>query len=100
MTRLLLRFFAVYFVLVVATPTNCQAASIVVNEYKNSSGSSLGGAKMITDEYIEFVLTEDMTVAQLAALTFGDSNDATATLQGVFQLFQRLDWLLGLDLCQ
>lgn len=85
MTRLLLRFFAVYFVLVVATPTNCQAASIVVNEYKNSSGSSLGGAKMITDEYIEFVLTEDMTVAQLAALTFGDSNDATATLQGVFQ---------------
>ena len=62
-----------------------RAASIMVNEYKNSNGSALGGVKMLTDEYLEFVLTQDMTVSQLSALTFGDSNDATALLQGVFQ---------------
>jgi len=85
MPRPFLRYFAVYFVLVATTFATSRAASIVVNEYKNSNGSALGGAKMITDEYIEFVLTADMTVAQLAALTFGDSNDTTSTLQGVFQ---------------
>lgn len=86
MTRLLFRYLALYFVLVATTVATSRAASIVVNEYKNSNSSDLGGTKMITDEYIEFVLTSDMTVAQLAALTFGDSNETTSTLQGVFQL--------------
>ena len=85
MTRLLPNLFTVFAVAVSITPVTSQAASIVVNEYKNSSSTTLGGTKMVTDEYLEFVLTEDMTVSQLAALTFGDSNESTSTLQGVFQ---------------
>lgn len=65
-------------------PCRAPAAAIMVNEYKNSNSNTLG-AKMVNDEYVEFVLTQDMTVAQLAALTFGDSNDTTSTIQGVFQ---------------
>ena len=68
----------------ITLPATSRAAAIMVNEYKNSNTNTLG-ARMTTDEYVEFVLTQDMTVAQLAALTFGDSNDTTSTIQGVFQ---------------
>jgi hypothetical protein len=56
----------------------------MVNEYGNTGGSIASGTKMTTDEYIEFILTENMTPAQLAALTFGDSNATTSSLEGVF----------------
>jgi hypothetical protein len=80
--RHLLLLIAVYFVLVGATASG---ASIMVNEYKNSNGNVSGSTKMVGDEFFEFVLTENWTAAQLAGLTFGDSNSDTSTLQGVFQ---------------
>jgi hypothetical protein len=40
---------------------------------------------MATNDYIEFTLTQNMTSASLAALTFGDSNSSTSTFSGVFQ---------------
>ena len=61
------------------------AQSIIVNEYYNGSGTVSAGSRMVSDEYIEFAITQRMTSAQLAALTFGDSNDTTSALQGVFQ---------------
>ncbi len=60
----------------------------MVNEYRNTGGSVGPGTKMVRDEYIEFVITESTTSASLAALTFGDSNDATSMLQGVFRFDQ------------
>jgi hypothetical protein len=72
------------------------AAGIMVNEYRNGSGSTGPGTKMAREEYIEFVITEETTSASLAALTFGDSNDATSMLQGVFSFDKTaLDQALG-----
>lgn len=62
-----------------------QAASVMVNEFYNGSGTVAAGTKMTRDEYIEFVITAPTTAAELAQLTFGDSNDATTQLQGVFK---------------
>ncbi|MBL9134120.1 MAG: hypothetical protein JNG86_23100 [Verrucomicrobiaceae bacterium] len=65
-----------------------QAASIMVNEYRNGSSTAGPGTKMVRDEFIEFIITENTSAASLAALTFGDSNDATSMLQGVFRFDQ------------
>lgn len=62
-----------------------EAVSVMVNEFWNGSGSQGPGTKMARDEYIEFVITQTTTAAELASLTFGDSNDSTTALQGVFQ---------------
>lgn len=60
----------------------------MVNEYYNGSAAVGVGTKMARDEYIEFVIVEKTSSANLAALTFGDSNDATSLLQGVFKFDQ------------
>lgn len=60
----------------------------MVNEYYNGSASVGVSTKMARDEYIEFVITEKTSAASLAALTFGDTNDATSQLQGVFKFDQ------------
>lgn len=57
----------------------------MINEFYNGSGAVAPGTKMARDEYIEFVIVAPTTSSQLAAMTFGDSNDATSQLQGVFQ---------------
>jgi hypothetical protein len=62
------------------------AATLVVNEYWNGSGNPAGATKMNSDEYIEFVLGERATAAQLAQLSFGDSNDNGNSLRSVFRL--------------
>jgi hypothetical protein len=68
--------------------TQLEASSIMVNEYYNGSASVGVGTKMARDEFIEFVIVEKTSSASLAALTFGDSNDATSQLQGVFRFDQ------------
>lgn len=60
----------------------------MVNEYRNGSSTVGPGTKMVRDEYIEFVITENTSAASLASLTFGDSNDATSMLQSVFRFDQ------------
>lgn len=62
-----------------------RAASIVVNEYRNGGGMPSGSTKFSRNSYIEFVITQDMTAAELAALTFGDTNGMTSALNGVFR---------------
>ena len=69
-------------------PSQLPAAAIMVNEYRNTGGTVGPGTKMVRDEYIEFVITESTTAASLASLTFGDANDATSMLQGVFRFDQ------------
>ncbi len=58
---------------------------IRVNEFYNGTGLVTLGTKMASDEYIEFVIVDKATAADLAALTFGDTNDTTSKLGGVFQ---------------
>jgi hypothetical protein len=60
----------------------------MINEYYNGSGAVGVGTKMARDEFIEFVIVEKTSSASLAAMTFGDSNDATSLLQGVFKFNQ------------
>ena len=60
----------------------------MVNEIYNGSGSATAGTKMASDEYIEFVIVEKTTSAQLAAMTFGDTNSSTSQLKSVFQFDQ------------
>ena len=60
----------------------------MVNEYYNGSAAVGTGTKMARDEYIEFVIVEKTSSASLAAMTFGDTNDATSLLQGVFKFDQ------------
>lgn len=69
-------------------PAQLLGAGIMVNEYYNGSGTVGPGTKMARDEFIEFVIVQETTAASLAAMTFGDSNDATSQLQGVFQFDQ------------
>ena len=69
-------------------PVQLWGAAIMVNEYYNGSGSVGPGTKMVKDEFIEFVITETTTASSLATLTFGDSNDATSQLGGVFHFDQ------------
>lgn len=58
--------------------------SVMINEYGNGNGTVAAGTKMSRNEYIEFVIVEKTSSSALAAMTFGDSNDATSMLQGVF----------------
>ncbi len=60
----------------------------MINEYLNGRGSVSASTRMVSDEYIEFTITQNMTSEALSALTFGDSNTATSALQGVFQFDQ------------
>ncbi len=69
-------------------PAQLLGAGIMVNEYYNGSGTVGPGTKMVKDEFIEFVITEPTTASSLASLTFGDSNDATSQLGGVFHFDQ------------
>ncbi len=81
-----LRILALLCLCCAATPSG--AVSIMVNEYWNGSAAVNPATKMAADEYIEFVIVEQSTAAQLAALTFGDANAATSQIQGVFQFDQ------------
>lgn len=65
-----------------------RAATLMVNEYYNGSSNQTLGTKMTADDYIEFVVGERVTAAQLAALTFGDTNDNTRNLRSVFRFDQ------------
>lgn len=58
--------------------------SVMINEYSNGNGTVAAGTKMSRNEYIEFVIVEKTSSAALASMTFGDANDATSLLQGVF----------------
>ena len=67
----------------------------MVNEYRaGTSGPTT--ARMANDDFIEFVLTEDATSADLAALTFGNTTHQTNTIISVFQFDQAtLDGVLA-----
>lgn len=67
-----------------ALPLCASGAAIMVNEYKNTGGSA-DGTKMVIDEYIEFVLTKNLTATDLAGFVFGDSNTSTSSLVSAFQ---------------
>jgi len=58
---------------------------LMINEYRNGKGSVSTSSRMVSDEYIEFAITKNMTSDALSALTFGDSNSATSALQSVFK---------------
>lgn len=60
----------------------------MINEYGNGNGTVAPGTKMSRNEFIEFVIVEKTSSAALSAMTFGDSNDATSMLQGVFSFDQ------------
>ncbi len=79
------RFVAIAILCLSLLPIPGRAVSVMVNEFYNGSGAIGGGTKMARDEYIEFVIVEQATSADLAKLTFGDTNSATSQLQGVFQ---------------
>lgn len=64
------------------------SVGIKVNEFYNGTGAVSPGTKMASDEYIEFVIIDKATAAELAGLTFGDTNDTTSKLSGVFQFDQ------------
>lgn len=66
-------------------PAQLCGADIMINEYYNGSGTVGPGTKMVRDEFIEFVITAPTTASSLATLTFGDSNDATSQIGGVFR---------------
>lgn len=65
-------------------PLRLLGVSVMINEYGNGNGTVAPGTKMSRNEFIEFVIVEKTSSAALAAMTFGDSNDATSMLQGVF----------------
>lgn len=56
----------------------------MVNEYWNSNGGPSRGSKMARNEFIEFVIVEATSAAELAAMTFGDTNNGTSKLNSVF----------------
>ena len=65
-------------------PLRLLGVSVMINEYGNGNGTVAPGTKMSRNEFIEFGIVEKTSSAALAAMTFGDSNDATSMLQGVF----------------
>ncbi|MDB6075491.1 MAG: hypothetical protein JWO89_3131 [Verrucomicrobiaceae bacterium] len=69
-------------------PLTGRSLGIKVNEFYNGTSAVSPGTKMASDEYIEFVIVDKTTAAELAALTFGDTNDTTSKLSGVFQFDQ------------
>ena len=76
--------YTLIFNLLAITAANA-AGGMVVNEYYSGSVGTIGSTAMAGDDYIEFALTQNMTSAALAALTFGDSNSSTSAFGGVFQ---------------
>jgi hypothetical protein len=66
-------------------PPTLLGVNVMVNEYCNGAGTVTPGTKMSRDEYLEFVIVDRATPAELSALTFGDANDATSMMQGVFK---------------
>ncbi len=54
------------------------ASPIIVNEFRRADG-------FIDTEYIEFLLTQDQTAAQLESLYFGDSTASTAAKYGIYK---------------
>ena len=79
---------AIFLTCAVLLPSQLVGVGVMINEYRNGSGTALRGTKMVRDEYIEFVITENTSAAELAALTFGDSNDGTSMIQSVFSFDQ------------
>lgn len=65
--------------------TKVHAVTLMVNEYSNGVLPALPFTKFASGEFIEFVVGENSTAAELAALTFGDANNATSQLRSVFQ---------------
>ena len=61
---------------------------IMVNEFNVGTGGIVNGTKMSSNEYIEFVITQTTTAAQLASLTFGDTNNGTSRLNAAFTFDQ------------
>lgn len=59
----------------------------MVNEYRITNGGGLTNS-MATGEFIEFVLTADATPADLANLSFGDTNHQTSQINSVFAFDQ------------
>ncbi len=59
----------------------------MVNEYRAATGGPTT-ARMSDNDFIEFVLTEDATSAELAGLTFGNTTHQTSTIISVFQFDQ------------
>ena len=80
--------FAIAFWCLALLPAQLMGAAIMVNEYYNGSGLVGPGTKMVSDEFIEFVIVQESTAASLASLSFGDSNEATSQLQAVFHFDQ------------
>jgi hypothetical protein len=66
---------------------SASAVGLMVNEYRTGTGTGVT-AKMARDDFIEFVLTTNATAAELAALTFGDTNTTTSRLNSVFRFDQ------------
>ena len=60
------------------------AGPIVVNEY-GSGIFAADATHMATTDYIEFAITQNVTSATLAAMSFGDSNANTSQIQGIFK---------------
>jgi hypothetical protein len=58
---------------------------IAIQEYNNINGNGGTSTKFAGSEFIEFAITEPMTAAELASLTFGNTNSSTNILQGVFR---------------
>ncbi len=67
---------------------SASGVTLMVNEYSNTNGVAFPLTKFTSNEYIEFVVGENSTAAQLAALTFGDSNNATSQIRSVFRFDQ------------
>jgi hypothetical protein len=65
----------------------CGAVGLMVNEYRITNGGP-APFKFSSDEFIEFVLTENATAAELASLTFGDTNHQTSQINSVFTFDQ------------
>lgn len=83
-----MRLFVFITLLCLSLPFSGWAVNVMVNEIHNGSGAIGAGTKMARDEYIEFVIVEQATAADLASLTFGDSNDTTSQIQSVFHFDQ------------
>ena len=67
----------------------------MVNQFRMGTGSAVG-FKMADAEFIEFVLMNHATAAELSALTFGDANATTSRLNSVFRFDQTtLDLVLA-----
>jgi hypothetical protein len=67
---------------------SASAVTLMVNEYSNHPAPPNPVTKFTSNEYIEFVVGENSTAAQLAALTFGDTNNATSQIRSVFRFDQ------------